>query len=132
MQLCAEHFLLHALACEAVFMFLLSCVHFSDPIHCSVILPCATPIVKLLGQQQLKVEREALNSEKQVLRAAAKPEIVRAALYRLITRRNLPNDCLEWPELHTLVQSISYMATDVLPTSHSTVAAAVAEDSHVK
>lgn len=91
-----------------------------------------TDIVKLLGQQQLKVEREALSSEKQVLRAAAKPEIVRAALYRLITRRNLPDDCVEWPELHTLVHSINYMATDVLPTSHSTVAAAIAEDFHVK
>jgi hypothetical protein len=34
-------------------------------------------IVKLLGQQQLKVERDALNSEKQVLQAAAKPEIVK-------------------------------------------------------
>lgn len=91
-----------------------------------------TDIVKLLGQQQLKVEREALSSEKQALRAAAKPEIVRAALYRLITRRNLPDDCVEWPELHTLVHSINYMATDVLPTSHSTVAAAIAEDFYVK
>jgi hypothetical protein len=47
-----------------------------------------TDILKLLGQQQLNIEREALSSEKQVLRAAAKPEIVRAALYRLLTRRN--------------------------------------------
>jgi hypothetical protein len=89
-------------------------------------------IVKLLGQQQLKAEREALNSEKQVLRAAAKLEIVRAALYRLITCCNLPDDCVEWLELHTLVHSINYMATDVLPTSHSTVAAAIAEDFHIK
>ena len=37
-------------------------------------------IVKLLSQQQLKVERDALTSEKQVLRAAAKPDVVRAAL----------------------------------------------------
>lgn len=89
-------------------------------------------IMKLLGQQRLQGEREALNSEKQVLRAAAKPEIVRAALYRLITRRNLPDDCVEWPELHTLVHSVNYMATDILPTSHSTVVAAIAEDFHVK
>jgi hypothetical protein len=89
-------------------------------------------IVKLLGQQQLKAEREALNSEKQVLRAAAKPDIVRAALYRLITCRNLPDDCVEWPELHILVHSVNYMATGVLPTSHSTVAAAIAEDFHIK
>lgn len=89
-------------------------------------------IVKLLGQQQLKVERDTLNPEKQVLRAAAKPEIVRAALYRLITRRNLPDDCVEWPEPHTLVHSVNYMATDILPTSHNTVSAAIAEDFHVK
>lgn len=89
-------------------------------------------IVKLLGQQQLKVERDTLNPEKQVLRAAAKPEIVRAALYRLITRRNLLDDCVEWPEPHTLVHSVNYMATDILPTSHNTVSAAIAEDFHVK
>ncbi|KAI6788289.1 hypothetical protein KC361_g9125 [Hortaea werneckii] len=88
--------------------------------------------MKLLGQQRLQGEREALDSEKQVLRAAAKPEIVRAALYRLITRRNLPDDSVEWPELHTLVHSVDYMATDILPTSHSTVAAAIAENFHVK
>lgn len=89
-------------------------------------------IMKLLGQQQLQGEREALDSEKQVLWAAAKLEIVRAALYRLITRRNLQDDCVKWPELHTLVHSVNYMATDILPTSHSTVAAAVAENFHVK
>lgn len=46
-----------------------------------------TDIVKLLGQQHLKVEREALGSEKRVLRAAAKPEIVRAAF---VSPRNAP------------------------------------------
>jgi hypothetical protein len=89
-------------------------------------------IVKLLGQQQLKVERDALNLEKQVLRAAAKPEIVRAALYRLITRRNLLDNCMEWPELYTLVYSVNYIVTDILPTSYNTVLVAIAEDFHVK
>lgn len=89
-------------------------------------------IAKLFGQQKLKVDREALNLEKQVLRAAAKPEIVRAAQYRLITRRNLPDNCVEWPELHTLVHSVNSMTTDILPTSHNTVSAATAENFHVK
>jgi hypothetical protein len=53
-------------------------------------------------------------------------------LYRLITRRNLPDDCVEWPELHALVHSTNYIATDVLLTSRSTVAAAIAEDFYVK
>jgi hypothetical protein len=39
---------------------------------------------------------------------------------------------VEWPELHALVHSVNYMATDILPTSHKTVSAAIAEDFHVK
>lgn len=91
-----------------------------------------TDIVKLLGQQRLKVEQETLDSEQRILRDAAKPEVVKAALLRLITRRNLPDNCVQWPELHTLIHSVNYMAADVLPTSHSTVAAAISNEFHLK
>jgi hypothetical protein len=39
---------------------------------------------------------------------------------------------MEWPELYTLVHSVNYIATDILPTSHNTVSAAIAEDFYVK
>lgn len=64
------------------------------------------------------------------MRDAAKPEVVKAALLRLITRRNLPDNCVQWPELHT--HAVNYMATDVLPTSHSTISAAISNQFHLK
>jgi hypothetical protein len=91
-----------------------------------------TDIVKLLGHQRLKVEQEALDSEQRILPDAAKPEVVKAALLRLVIRRNLPDNCVQWPELHTLIHTVNYMATDVLPTSHSTVAAAISDEFHLK
>jgi len=39
---------------------------------------------------------------------------------------------VQWPELHTLIHAVNYMATDVLPTSHSTIAAAISNEFHLK
>lgn len=85
-------------------------------------------LAKLPSKAQLKAQQTSLNIEKRVLLNAAKSEVVKAALRRLIVRRNLPTGCVEWPELHSLVYSFNYMAGDIIPTSRSTINLAIASD----
>lgn len=47
-------------------------------------------------------------------------------------RRNLPNSCAQWPELHTIIYLVNYVAADVLLTSYSTVAAAITDEFHLE
>ena len=78
-------------------------------------------IGKLLSQQALKKQEDALNSEKRTLKDAARPALVKAAWLRLVVRRDLPHRSVTWPELHSFVHTINYMATGCLPTSATTV-----------
>ena len=51
---------------------------------------------------------------------------------RRVQSTRVADNCVQWPELHTLIHAVNYMATDVLPTSHSTIAAAISNEFHLK
>ena len=48
-------------------------------------------------------------------------EVINEALVSLITTRNLPNRCIEWPELHAFALALNPKAKSILSTAHSTV-----------
>ena len=63
--------------------------------------------------------------EKQILEQAFEESInaeaFHEALTRLITVRNLPDNCIEWPELRSLLSLCNYTIDSLLCTSHITV-----------
>jgi hypothetical protein len=59
--------------------------------------------------------------EEQVLRNALNPNAVVEALVQLVTVRNLPYNCSQWPELHALLMAVNYTAEDVISLSHGAV-----------
>ena len=59
--------------------------------------------------------------EEQVLRNALNPKAVVEALVQLVTVRNLPYNCSQWPELHALLMAVNYTAEGVISLSHGTV-----------
>lgn len=80
---------------------------------------------QLLCQQTLLKQQEAVASEKLALRAAANPALVEAAWIRLLIRHDLPHNSVCWPELHTFVHTINYLASDILPTSSAMVRSSI-------
>lgn len=80
---------------------------------------------QLLCQQTLLKQQEAVASEKLTLQAAADPALVKAAWIRVLIRHDLPHNSVSWPELHTFVHTINYMASDILPTSSATVRSSI-------
>lgn len=59
--------------------------------------------------------------EEQVLRDALNLKAVIEALVQLVTVRNLPYSCSQWPELHALLMAVNYTAEDVVNLSHGSV-----------
>jgi hypothetical protein len=59
--------------------------------------------------------------EEQVLRNALNPKAIVEALVQLVTVRNLPYNCSQWPELHALIMAVNYTAEDAISLSHGTV-----------
>lgn len=80
----------------------------------------------LFNKQPLKKQEEALDEEKRVLKAAADPATLKAALLRLLLRHDMPRNAVKWPELHSLIHAANRMAVGVLPTSHGTIRASIA------
>lgn len=55
------------------------------------------------------------------MRNTVNSEAVNRALVNLVTRRNLPHNCVQWPELHALIQCFNFAASDVLIRSYNTL-----------
>ena len=49
-------------------------------------------------------------------RQIQKPQL--EALVQLVTVRNLPYNCSQWPELHTLLMAVNYIVEGVISLSH--------------
>lgn len=52
-------------------------------------------------------------------------DAVNRALVNLVTRNNLPHNCVEWPELRTLLACFNFAAPEVLAKSHVSMAALI-------
>ena len=61
----------------------------------------------------MKLQRQ----EEEVLRKVLNPKAIREALIQLIAVRNLPYDCVKWPELQALRMKINYIVEGALSTS---------------
>ncbi|EKG09170.1 transposase-like protein, partial [Macrophomina phaseolina MS6] len=59
--------------------------------------------------------------EEQVLQDALNPKAAIEALVQLVTVRNLPYNCSQWPELHALLLAVNYTAGDIISLSHGSV-----------
>jgi hypothetical protein len=59
--------------------------------------------------------------EKQVLQKALDKTVVIEALVQLVTVRNLPYNCSQWPELHALLMAVNPTAENVINVSHSSI-----------
>lgn len=59
--------------------------------------------------------------EEQVLRDALNPKAAIEALVQLVTVRNLPYNCSQWPELHALLLVVNHTAGDIISLSHGSV-----------
>ena len=84
-----------------------------------------------------KYEAVTLQRAKQnVLKGAVKQEALNMALVRLITRRKLPHDAVEWPELRRLLLAVNNTVGPKLEESRSVVpriiAGAIVEVSKLK
>jgi hypothetical protein len=76
----------------------------------------------VFSEQQLTNKYNEEQKTKEALRNSVDRKTVHQALLRLIVYHDLPLSTVEWPELHTLVFAINYMATDCLWTAHKTTA----------
>jgi hypothetical protein len=56
-----------------------------------------------------------------VLRDALNPKAAIEALVQLVTVRNLPYNCSQWPELHALLIAVNYTAEDLIKLSHGSL-----------
>jgi hypothetical protein len=59
--------------------------------------------------------------EEEVLRKVLNLKAIREALIQLIIVRNLPYNCIKWPELQAFLMMINYMVEDILSTSDRVV-----------
>jgi hypothetical protein len=59
--------------------------------------------------------------EEQILRNALNPKAVIEAFVQLVTVRNLPYNCSQWPELHALLMAVNPTAEDVINLSHGSI-----------
>src|SRR5438552_3473727 len=69
-------------------------------------------------------EVSAMKLKKQheeVLRKVLNQKVINEALVQLIAVRNLPYNCMTWPELHALLMTVNYMVEDVLRSSAAEV-----------
>src|SRR6266436_2471023 len=60
-------------------------------------------------------------NEHQILENALDKVAVIEALVQLVTVRNLPYNCSQWPELHALLMAVNYTAENVISLSHGAV-----------
>ncbi|HEX3642970.1 MAG TPA: hypothetical protein VHV10_16925 [Ktedonobacteraceae bacterium] len=74
----------------------------------------------IFSEQELTNKYNKEQKTKEALRNSVDRRTVHQALLRLIVHHDLPLSTVEWPELHTLVFALNYMATDCLWTSHKT------------
>ena len=59
--------------------------------------------------------------EEQVLRNALNPKAAIEALVQLVTVRNLPYNCSQWPELRALLMAVNYTTEDLISLSHGSI-----------
>ena len=59
--------------------------------------------------------------EEEVLRNALNRKAAIEALVQLVTVRNLPYNCSQWPELHALLMAVNYTAEDLINLSHGSI-----------
>ena len=59
--------------------------------------------------------------EEQILRNALNPKAILETLVQLVTVRNLPYNCSQWPELHALLMAVNYTSESVISLSHGAV-----------
>ncbi|KAF2178174.1 hypothetical protein K469DRAFT_524940, partial [Zopfia rhizophila CBS 207.26] len=71
-----------------------------------------------LESMTAKMAESSRNKDQKAAEKALKEAIdlptVREALAELIVTRNLPYEAVTWPELHSLLKSVNYIADDVL------------------
>ncbi|KJZ67921.1 hypothetical protein HIM_12690 [Hirsutella minnesotensis 3608] len=69
-------------------------------------------------QQDRAVEADE-KQQKAMLRRALDKAAIQEALARLVTKRNLPDKCVEWPEFHAVFLACNPAITDEIPSAHS-------------
>ena len=67
----------------------------------------------LFGEQRALQEGRNVSQEKELVNAIDQPAFYQA-LCLLVTRRNIPYNCVEWPEFWTLIHSVNYMANGIV------------------
>ncbi|KJZ70989.1 hypothetical protein HIM_09600 [Hirsutella minnesotensis 3608] len=73
---------------------------------------------QLRMQQDRAVEADE-KQQKAMLRRALDKAAIQEALARLVTKRNLPDKCVEWPEFHAVFLACNPAITDEIPSAHS-------------
>ena len=69
-----------------------------------------------------KIDSVKLNgTERQILHNALDKTAVIEALVQLVTVRNLPYNCSQWPELHALLMAVNPTAENVINVSHGSI-----------
>ena len=76
----------------------------------------------LFGKQHIENKAKEEAAIREALRTAADKVTIHQALLRLIIHHDLPFSAVEWPELHTFVYSLNYMAEGCIWQSHQTTA----------
>ena len=86
-------------------------------------------VFSIQKQQQLEKQDQTV---RQALREAITTALIHQALLRLIVNHDLPLNAVEWPELHTLVYSLNWTASDLIWKSRSTIARKIDETFNIK
>jgi hypothetical protein len=91
----------------------------------STINPIKKARVSLLREAFAKAgqtDSTKLNAnEHRILKKALDKVAILEALVQLVTVRNLPYNCSQWPELHALLMAVNPTAENVIALSHSLV-----------
>ena len=93
---------------------------------------CQQDLRVVVHEQTLRDEKGAEQSTRNILKAAAIPDNIKQALLRLIILHDLPLNAVEWPQLHTFVHTINYMASNVIWTSRSGLTKALERNFELK
>jgi hypothetical protein len=76
---------------------------------------------QVVSQHKQQENEKKAQDAQEALQEAANPAHIHQALLRLIVHHDLPLNAIEWPELHTLVYTINYTASNCIWKSHRTV-----------
>lgn len=93
---------------------------------------CQSDIRELYKKQELQKQDTAEQTVRNTLKAAAEPIRIKEALLRLIILHDLPFNTVEWPQFHTFIHTINYMAGGTVWTSHQSVANAIQRNFDIK